>query len=294
MAENFRPGQHLSARHVNNLSESVDAVMNITGDGVNFTTSRQGVTAQKTDPPSQTPQGLRIIGKNVSEVDLSPFQPAVVNGAPYGYDDPGIFDKPVVHIYPPQNGNDYLYPAVVPLDHIPAGTAGECWVMGTVLVQVIHDITQYDFGTVEEPLYPSAFTAKTVVSNGSLSDSYFVASPSIEDPGYTVLWEEPVDYPWLNWHYALVLLGGGGGTGSVAEEASRGQFSCPTVYTLPEIPTTAGRFRMVFWTNEVNPDDSEEVGTGDNKVWWTRTGLTRWYPFLYTTKAGTPAEPEEE
>jgi hypothetical protein len=65
----------------------------------------------------------------------------------------------------------------------------------------------------------------------------------------------------------------------------KGRSNCPTVETLPAVPTTSETFQRVFWT-------SDGDGTGDNGVWWTRTGLTRWYPMIYSTKDGAPGEEE--
>lgn len=55
----------------------------------------------------------------------------------------------------------------------------------------------------------------------------------------------------------------------------------PTVETLPPIPTDPEVFQQVFWT-------SFGDGTGDDQVWFTYTGKTRWYPTTYTVLNGTP------
>jgi hypothetical protein len=79
--------------------------------------------------------------------------------------------------------------------------------------------------------------------------------------------------------------GGGGGTSPGDDPTGKGRSNCPTVESLPAVPTTSETFQHVFWT-------SEGDGTGDNGVWWTRTGLTRWYPMIYSTKDGAPGEEE--
>lgn len=68
-------------------------------------------------------------------------------------------------------------------------------------------------------------------------------------------------------------------TNSGVTTPSSAVFSVSKVLELPAVPATAETFQMVFWSSE---------GTGDDKVWWTYTGLTRWYPMAYTTLDGTP------
>jgi len=76
-----------------------------------------------------------------------------------------------------------------------------------------------------------------------------------------------------------------GGGASTVPGATAGRFRCPSVDALPAVPTAANTFQMVYWT-------SEGDGTGDDGVWWTRTDLTRWYPFAYSTLNGTPGAEE--
>lgn len=64
--------------------------------------------------------------------------------------------------------------------------------------------------------------------------------------------------------------GGGGG-------------AIPTVKTLPAIPTSDNRNRIVKWT-------SEGAGTGDDQKWGAQKGDTKWHPMeKFTDKDGTPA-----
>ena len=68
---------------------------------------------------------------------------------------------------------------------------------------------------------------------------------------------------------------------SVTGGSGGSSFSVPTVEELPAIPTDPETFSQVFWT-------SAGAGTGDDQVWHTYTGMTRWYPTLPTTKSGAP------
>jgi hypothetical protein len=85
-------------------------------------------------------------------------------------------------------------------------------------------------------------------------------------------------------HNKIVPTAGASSGGSTAPMA-KGRFKCPTVETLPAVPTASETFQMVYWT-------SAGGGTGDNQVWWTRTDLTRWYPLTYGTLNGTPGAEE--
>jgi hypothetical protein len=81
------------------------------------------------------------------------------------------------------------------------------------------------------------------------------------------------------------VIGGRGGGGSETETETTGRIVVPTVEELPAVPTVANTYQMVFWT-------SAGAGDGDDRVWWTYYGLTRWYPLVYTTLAGTPGSEE--
>lgn len=76
--------------------------------------------------------------------------------------------------------------------------------------------------------------------------------------------------------------GAGGGDGTAG---ANGRMVCPDVEELPAIPTEADILQFVFWT-------SAGAGDGDDQVWWTREGLTRWYPMTYSTLDGTPGSTE--
>lgn len=81
-------------------------------------------------------------------------------------------------------------------------------------------------------------------------------------------------------------VGGGGSTTTEEGGAgANGRVTCPTVEELPAVPTVANLLQFVFWT-------SAGAGDGDDQVWWTRTGLTRWYPMTYSTLNGTPGSTE--
>jgi hypothetical protein len=82
---------------------------------------------------------------------------------------------------------------------------------------------------------------------------------------------------------------------SATAPSTKGRITCPTVYSLPAIPTNGNTFQMVFWTSEDEPHDEGEdfqAGTGDDSVWWTRNTMSRWYPLTYSTLDGTPGDEE--
>ncbi len=73
----------------------------------------------------------------------------------------------------------------------------------------------------------------------------------------------------------------GGGDSSLVFSGTTGRVPTPIVETLPDIPTTSGT-HSVIWT-------SEGAGTGDDQVWITFAGLTKWFPTMKTTdKSGVP------
>jgi hypothetical protein len=82
------------------------------------------------------------------------------------------------------------------------------------------------------------------------------------------------------------LRGGGSGGGAGESEDTSGRLIVPIVETLPAVPTAAARMQLVYWT-------SDGAGTGDDGIWYTYTGMTRWYPLgHYTTLDGTPGAEE--
>ena len=74
--------------------------------------------------------------------------------------------------------------------------------------------------------------------------------------------------------------GGGGGAGNIV-----GRITVPTVEALPAVPTNGHTMQVVFWT-------SADAGTGDDGLWWTKDGMTRWYPMVYSTLSGAPGAEE--
>ena len=73
--------------------------------------------------------------------------------------------------------------------------------------------------------------------------------------------------------------GGGGGGNDV------GRITIPTVEELPAVPTNGNTMQIVLWT-------SAGAGDGDDGLWWTKDGMTRWYPMVYSSLNGTPGATE--
>lgn len=74
--------------------------------------------------------------------------------------------------------------------------------------------------------------------------------------------------------------GAGGGGGNDV-----GRFTIPTVEELPAVPTNGNTMQIVQWT-------SAGAGDGDDGLWWTKDGMTRWYPMVYSSINGTPGSTE--
>lgn len=72
----------------------------------------------------------------------------------------------------------------------------------------------------------------------------------------------------MNTSAATVLVGDDGGGGS--------NFNVETVLELPDIPSTPGTYKRVFWT-------SNGAGNGDNQMWEVYAGQTKYTACQYTT-----------
>lgn len=267
----FIPGGRLPAALLNTVAQQSHDAVNAQGSGdVGFFNTGQGVLVTSSSPETVPRAAIKILCHNVGTAQVEPFNAAVIVGAAYETNDPGIHGQHVLNIRRAGTSvSDETLANVWATESIAAGMAKECWIQGVVLVKLKHHVADYDFGTPEAPLDP---TASTVLSASlDVSNSNLVLTGRVDSTyKYPVLWEEPVATPWLTEHYALILAGGGGG----------GIEPVRLVDVLPAIPTAG--MEEVRWK-------SYDGGTGDDQVWRAYAGDSKWTATQrFTTKSGVP------